>query len=240
MNEINSLTNGKVVFWSKLKQKKYQDELFIIEGEHLILEALNSGYLKEIITTDNKIYSKEIPHYLVTKEIMKKISDLDSISNVMGICYKLKENDLTSKILILDNIQDPGNLGTLIRSALAFNFKTVLIGSNTVSVYNSKVLRATEGMIFKLNIINKNTLEMIDILKAKNYLIVGTDVNNGVDIKNIKTANMALVLGNEGKGLEENVLKLCDNKVNIKMTEDCESLNVGVAGSILMYEVYDE
>lgn len=240
MKEINSLTNGKVVFWSKLKQKKYQDELFIIEGEHLILEALNSGYLKEIITTGNKIYSKDIPHYLITNEIMKKLSDLESLPNVMGVCYKLKENSLTSKVLILDNIQDPGNLGTLIRSALAFNFKTVVIGSNTVSIYNSKVLRATEGMIFKLNIINKNTLEMIDILKSKNYLIVGTDVNNGVDIKDIKTENMALVLGNEGKGLGENVLKLCAKKVNIKMTKDCESLNVGIAGSILMYEVYDE
>lgn len=238
--EINSLSNAKVVFWTKLKQKKYRNEYFIVEGENLVREALKSQYIKEIITTTNEIFSEKVSHYKVTPEIMKKITALDTVPKIIGVCRKLQASSIKGNILILDNIQDPGNLGTLIRSAFAFNFTTIVLGTGCVDLYNPKVIRASEGMIFKINFINKDTKEAIIYLKDKGYTIIGTDVRTGVNIKGINATNKALILGNEGNGLNKDILEMCDYTTKIEINKECESLNVGVAGSILMYEVSHE
>lgn len=241
MENITSVDNKKIINWTKLKDKKYRDESlrFLIEGEHLILEALKSDVIEEIIVTDEKVYNEDIAHYNVTPNIMKKLSFLKSPPKVMAICRKIEEGEITEKIILLDGIQNPGNLGTIIRSALAFNFKTIVLGDNTVDIYNEKVIRATEGMIFKVNILRRNLKNYIYELKEKEYLIVGTDVNGGIDIKKLNTSKLALVVGNEGNGIDEEMSSLCDKLVNIKMNSECESLNVGVAASILMYELGD-
>ena len=107
-------------------------------------------------------------------------------------------------------------------------------------MYNPKVVRATEGMIFHINVLRRNLVEFIPTLKNLGYKIVGTDVINGVNIKKLKHDDIALVLGSEGQGMSKSVRELCDEFVYINMNESCESLNVGVAASILMYEVNHE
>ncbi|HOP65761.1 MAG TPA: RNA methyltransferase [Bacilli bacterium] len=241
MENIVSLDNKKVINWTKLQDKKYRDQnlKFLIEGEHLLLEALKNHVVEEIIVTDEKVYDENIPHYNVPEKIMKKLSSLKTPPKVIAICQKLEEGLLTEKIILLDGIQNPGNLGTIIRSALAFNFKTIVLGNNTVDIYNEKVIRATEGMIFNVNVLKRNLKDFIYELKQKEYVIVGTDVKKGIDPKKTKNTKIALIVGNEGQGLDNELNNLCDKLVNIKMNSACESLNVGVAASILMYELGD-
>ena len=134
-------------------------------------------------------------------------------------------------------MQDPGNLGTIIRSSLAFNVHDIVLSLNTVDIYTEKVIRSTQGMLFKVNIIRSDLETIIKDLKNKGYLILGTDVNLGVDARDIKSEKMALVMGNEGQGVSSRIKKMCDKNLYIKMNKDVESLNVGVATSILLYEL---
>ena len=169
---------------------------------------------------------------------MKKLSDNPSLPKIMAIVEKKKEESIGNKVVILDRVQDPGNLGTIIRSATAFNFDTIILSNDSVDLYNSKVVRSTQGMLFNINILRRDIKEEITNLKSKNYLILGTDVYNGSDVsKYTVNKKFALVLGNEGTGVSEEVKSLCDDNLYIKMNSNCESLNVSVAASILMYEL---
>ncbi len=236
--EITSPNNEKVKAWQKLKQKKYRDleGLFLIEDEHLISEALNHHLVKEIITNDPSL-TYPISTYYVTDHIMKLLTDQVSGAKVIGVSKKIKEEEIKGNLIILDNIQDPGNLGTIIRSAVAFNFETLVLSNDTVDIYNPKVIRSTEGMLFNLNIIRTDIIPFLKSLDST-YLKVTTDVKSGKDIKGLNKKPMALVIGNEGKGVREEVASLCDEKVHLEMTKICESLNAGVSASILMYEVF--
>ena len=233
---ISSVNNEKVKYWASLKLKKNRDKdkCFLVEGNHLIKEAKEKGLVISTISiNDNNA------DFLVTKEIMKKISDQKSISDNAAIVRYIPEQEIKGNVLILDDIQDPGNLGTLIRSSIAFGFSNIIMSEGSVDLYNPKVIRATEGMIFNINAIRTNIIEYIPKLKEMGYKILVSDVVDGNDIKNENGNNIALVLGNEGKGVHSDIKNLCDEVINIKMDNACESLNVGVAGSILMYEVYN-
>ena len=148
----------------------------------------------------------------------------------------LKEREIKGNILVLDNLQDPGNLGTIIRSAVAFNFDTLILSDTSVDLYNPKVVRASEGMMFHLNIKRCNIIDFLQNLDSE-YLIIGTDVVKGKNIKDLKFNKCALVIGNEGSGISKEVKELCHEMVYIPMNENCESLNASVSASILMYEV---
>lgn len=237
--KITSLNNPKVVFWAKLKMKKYRDieHLFIVESEHLVTEALKKGIVKEIITTEEKEY--EVPTYNVSAEIMKRISTLITPNKVMAVCEYLMPDDIKGNILLLDHIQDPGNLGTIIRSAVAFNFSTIIVSEDTVDFYNDKVIRSSEGMIFNINLVKDDLLSIIPVLKEKGYKIYGTDVKKGKNIKSIDNNKWAIIIGSEGKGMSIEVKELCDDFIYINMSKTCESLNAAVASSIIMYEVFN-
>ena len=234
---ITSLQNEHVKYWNSLKEKKVRDKerRFLIEGDHLINEAKRQNLIIETISVIDSTAD-----YLVTEDIMKKISSQTSISYNAAVVRFIPEDSISGNIIILDGIQDPGNLGTIIRSCIAFNFTTIILGDNSVDLYNPKVVRATEGMIFHINVLRRNLVEFIPTLKNLGYKIVGTDVINGVDIKKLEHNDIALVLGSEGQGMSKSVRELCDEFVYINMNKSCESLNVGVAASILMYEVNHE
>lgn len=236
-----STQNEKIKNLRKLNNKKYRDEnsLFLIEGEHLVLEAYKNGYLKELLLEENTSLSINVPTSYLTRNVMKFISELDNPSNIMGVCTKLVEQEeLGNKILVLDNVQDPGNLGTIIRSAVAFNIDTIILSDDTVDLYNSKVIRASQGMIFKINIVRKSLLEVIPNLKKQGYRIYTTNVKNGKSLKNVeKVSKFAIIMGNEGLGVKESISSLADDFLYIDMAKDCESLNVAVAASIILYEL---
>ena len=239
---ITSLNNDPVKELAKLKEKKYRDSVnaFLVEGEHLVLEAYKAGLIKELILEKDRLFPINVPTTYVTNDIIHKISCLESPSDVMAVVSKKEEDNIGEKILILDDIQDPGNLGTIIRSAVAFGIDTLVLSPNTVDLYNPKVIRSTQGMIFHLNIIIRPLNEFIENLKKDNYKILGTKVTSGIDVKESKTySHFALIMGNEGSGVKEEILDSCDECLYIKMNEECESLNVGVATSILLYELYN-
>lgn len=237
---FTSIENKKIKDIKKLNSKKYRDlyNSFLIEGEHLVSEAYKQGYLKELIVEENSNFKLDIDTIYVTENILKYISDLDNPPKVMGICNKKNEENIGNKVIILDNIQDPGNLGTIIRSSVAFNIDTIILSKNTVDLYNTKVLRATQGMIFNINIIVKDLKEFIPILRKENYKIYGTKVTNGKSLKTLaKSDKFAIILGNEGNGISKDILDMCSDYIYIDMNKNCESLNVGVAASIIMYEL---
>ena len=231
---ITSLQNEHVKYWYSLREKKVRDKerRFLIEGDHLISEAKKQNLVIETISI--------VDHnadFFVTKEIMEKISMQQSISYNAAVVRFIPEDSISGNVMVLDGIQDPGNLGTIIRSCIAFGFTNIILSNTSVDLYNPKVIRATEGMIFHINVLRRNLLDFLPTLKNLGYRLVGTDVIKGRDIRNLKKDNIALVLGNEGNGVSEEVRVLCDEFVYIKMNDSCESLNVGVAASILMYEV---
>ena len=237
---IESTSNNKIKGIRKLNEKKYRDEekKYIIEGEHLVLEAYKAGNLEEVILCDRDI-DLDVEKIFVTESVMKTISTLPSKVDIIGVC-SIKENDidLSKNILILDGVQDPGNLGTILRSAVAFNLTNIILSEDTVDLYNIKTLRSAQGMNFHLNIKRINLEEYIPFLKENGYKIWGTDVTNGIDIKNAsKDEKYAIIMGNEGKGMSANIKELCDKFVYVNMNENCESLNVGVCASIIMYEL---
>lgn len=238
---ITSVNNEKIKEVSKLKEKKYRDRTntFLIEGEHLVFECYKENLLKEIFILEGEDFSMDTKINIVTKKVMKKISSTDSIPNVIGVSYKKKEeNTLGNKILILDGIQDPGNLGTIIRSSAAFNIDTIVINNKCVDLYNSKVVRSTQGMIYKLNIINRDLISFIKEIKEEDFTVYGTKVDGGTDIRNINIdSRFAIIIGSEGNGMTRDVSSLCDDYLYIKMNDNVESLNAGVAASIILYEV---
>ncbi len=238
---ITSTKNPHIKELAHLKDKKYRDEqdTFLIETKHLVLEAYKAGLIKELILEANEIFPLDVPTLYVSKEVLKKISTLETPSNVMAVVYKKKNiKDIGEKVLILDKIQDPGNLGTIIRSAVAFNIDTIICSNDTVDIYNPKVVRASQGMIFHIPILVKNIEKTILELKNKDYKIIGTKVTNGHDVRTASIySHFALIIGNEGQGISKNIEDLCDENLYIKMNENCESLNASVAASILLYEI---
>ena len=236
---IESANNEKIKEIRKLNDKKYRDEsnLFLVEGDHLVKEAYKSGNLVKLIITED-IYDFDVEKLLVSDKVLQSISELNNTS-VIGVCKKVSTGlDLTKNIVILDGVQDPGNLGTIIRSCTAFNVDNLLLSKDTVDLYNSKVIRSTQGMIFNMNIVREDICKTINMLKENGYKIYGTNVVNGIDIKDVKKdEKYAIIMGNEGNGISKEVSSLVDKNIYIKMNEKCESLNVAVSAAIILYEL---
>lgn len=240
---ITSLDNDKIKKCIKLKEKKYRDiyNEFLVEGDHLVIEAYRSGLLDEILLEEDSITVIDVPITYVTKEIIMKLSTLECPSHIIGICHKKEESfDYGNKILLLDRVQDPGNLGTILRSSKAFGVDTVILGNETVDLYNPKVIRSTQGNQFHLNVVSANLKEVITKLKEEEIPIYGTRVVYGEDIRKLSARDKkkyALIMGNEGRGVNPEILDMCDKYIYIELDNEVESLNVAIATSILLYEL---
>lgn len=228
---IESLENSKIKFLLKLKLSKYRksEQKFICEGAHLVQEARNAGLLIEAYSLEDKE-----GYIQVSVPVMKKLCNTDTVVSEIGLC-KIKENTkITDKILILDGIQDPGNMGSLMRSACAFGFKTLFIGTGSVDIFNDKVIRSSQGAIFKLNYQFGDISEFLNKITHKVYT---TNVLEGIPLKEIKAEDkVAVILGNEGNGVSKELQALGLDAIYIPM-QNTESLNVAIAGSIIMYEL---
>jgi len=242
---ITSIKNDTIKSILKLKQKKYREETssFLIEGEHLVEEALKANRITLLIKnenyTGNLAYEKEL---IVTSNVFNALAFSKTPQGIMAICC-IKEIPLTyqtlSKVLILDGLQDPGNVGTLIRSALAFGFDAMILSNNCVDIYNNKVVQATQGAFFRLSIVKAELLKQIAILKANDFTIFGTSlIEKAIPLESIDFTNyskIGVVLGNEGNGVSKEILEKTDYSIKIQISEQVESLNVAIAGSIIMY-----
>lgn len=251
MKEIITSKENKIIKeLKKLKQKKYRDlnNQFLAEGiKFLDYETYSPSIL--IIREDileNKTYMKKIEKANCKKLYLneKVFSELSSQENSQGliILYDKKDYDLEKveeDIVILDDISDPGNMGTIIRICDATNFKTLVLTKGTVDCYNEKVIRATMGSILNINIFYAERENIIKFLKAKKYKIFATHLNEkSISYTEMKLENKnAFIFGNEGNGVGEDFIQKAETKVIIPILTKTESLNVGVATGVLLYKV---
>ncbi|MCL2363073.1 MAG: RNA methyltransferase [Defluviitaleaceae bacterium] len=236
MAVINSPTNFRVLQWAKLKQKIQRDKSkqFIAEGYHCLAEASKANCLLETISTESGA-PFGVSHHQVSYDVLAKLSSMATPAKMLGICKMQPARSPGEKILLIDQVHHPGNLGTIIRNGVAFCVDTIVTHAS-VDIYNPKVVQASQGMVFHLNIMKKPLRDYITEIKAQGYQIIGTDVRDGMPLQKARAASKhALLLGSEGDGVGEDLLSLCDIKVHIPMHPLCESLNVGVAAGILLY-----
>lgn len=235
--EIKSKQNQKVKDCLKLQQQseKNKQRLFIIEGYHLLEMAAQANSivcvfsLKPIENLDSSI-----DQYVVTKDIMEKISLEKTSQGVLAICKMVEAKEITSsKVLYLDQVRDPGNIGTLLRTALAFGYTDVIFANDCCSPYHEKAIQASQGAIFKLHLHEKNI--SLHSLKNKKYQILATEIKGSRKVETFKANKKhVLILGNEAHGVSNEILCQADQRLRINIY-DIESLNVGVAGGIVMY-----
>ncbi|OEF99426.1 hypothetical protein BHF71_01750 [Vulcanibacillus modesticaldus] len=255
MEIIESINNPKVKQWYKLLNKKGRDKSgqYIIEGIKLIKEAIRFGQKIETIIVDHskglpeeflELYSSDKKKFFtVSKPVFEKLSETETPQGIMAI---IKKQELTAKklltennnfILLLDKIQDPGNLGTIIRSADAAGVDAIVLGNGTVELYNPKVIRSAMGSVFHLPILSADLDEIIAGLKQKNVKIVGTSPYAKHDYFKIDfSEKIAILVGNESKGLSKERQEQVDQMVKIPIVGQAESLNVAMATSIVLFE----
>ena len=239
IEKITSRQNERIKDVIKLYDSKVRKEkgLFIVEGFHLLEMGLLSNSVKEIYTLKEIEGIKgNVKQYLITEEILQKISKNKNPQSVIAVCRIPEQKDrIDNHALYLDGISDPGNMGTILRTALAFDYKTVIVSKECVSIYNEKVIQASQGAIFNLNTVEDDNY--LPKLKENGYQIIATVLDNSVPLKSVNPkSKFVIVLGNEARGVSKPVQEISDLKVRIEMS-GIDSLNVGVAAGIAMYEL---
>ncbi|MDO8057310.1 TrmH family RNA methyltransferase [Candidatus Phytoplasma gossypii] len=226
----------------KLSFKKYRDlyQEFLVFGNHLVQEAVKKGIVLGLYT----INPKKEDGLFIKKSLMKLLNNNRILYSQVAICKMLKSSLFSDKILILDNIQDPSNAGLLLRSACAFGFKTVFFSDNSVDIYNEKTIQVSQGAIFNLNFDRGNLANFLLFLQKNNYFVIGSCVretnflsHDFVDFSS-KYNKIALILGNEGQGISFVSRQKSNYLIAIPTTDLVESLNVAIAGSIMMFYIY--
>ena len=257
MNIITSKDNNKIKDLVRLRDdSKFRNDksLFYVEGERIIkdipLNLIYSLYIREENINDYQYIIDKIDNekvHLIKNDVFDKIKDT---VNSQGIIAVVKYNYLNSlnnlnlsnikSILLLDNINDPGNLGTILRTAEATKIDLVIVSQDSCNIYNTKVIRSCMSSIFRLKILVSNDIiSDINILRNNNFIIYTTIVDNNytkfydVDFKN----KFVVIFGNEANGIKEDIKKISDKKIYIPMCGQIESLNVSISMSIIFYEV---
>ncbi len=210
--------------------KKYRDihGLFLVYGTHQIEKAKQAGAIESIITSNPLLEGT-----LIDESLMDELQQTETPFDQIAVCKKLNLKRESKKILMLDDVQDPDNVGALIRSAAAFGFVHVILSHGSADLYNEKTIRASKGSIFDVYVERKPLVEAISQLRPKGYTILYADAHEEGTMTNVN--HVVLILGNEGHGVNPSLRALADASVTIE-TEHVESLNVSVAGGILMYE----
>lgn len=248
MEMITSLNNNKIK--ELKKQKANNKSLLFLDNPKLGFEAVNAGLEPEIVLIDeskfidlknkfvflNKLNEDKI--VLVNDKIIKHFSDVKTSQGFVGV-FKLQTNLLNKpegNFLVLDNVQDAGNVGTLLRTALGFEFKDVFL-IDSASLNNIKTIRSSMGAIFKLNVYETSLEKFINFFKTISCNLYGTDAK-GKSISNYKfTYPAGIVLGNEGNGIRKEIKEILKDIITVPISTNLESLNVAVAGGIVMYEI---
>nr|WP_298875370.1 RNA methyltransferase [uncultured Mogibacterium sp.] len=257
---ISSPDNDKIRLINKLSRKKYRDQQgkFVIEGINLVRAALSKGQCVELVLIADDFDYSEIANalavgvdyrniYLIPRFLFEKISDAENGSGIIAVVnkssYTLDNLDNLElcrgdNILVLDRIQDPGNIGTMIRTAVAAGYSIVATIKGTADIYSPKVLRASAGMIFGVSVVELADAEEFKKLVSRlDKKIVVTDPREGDPYYECNLTNdVALVIGNEGNGISDEIMESSNVHVTIPMQGEVESLNAAICASLLMYE----
>lgn len=236
IKKIESVNNTFIKDLVKLKDTKNikESKKFLVEGWHLVNEA--KDYLECILVKEEQD-NFSVDQYIVTGDILKKISNNKSVPEIIGVCKFKEEKLITSnEIIFLNAVQDPGNVGTIFRSALAFNFFDILVDDSCAFKYSPKVVQSSQGSIFKLNILIAN-IDTIKFLKRENYKIICTTLSpNSEKLSEFCRVfdKYCVIFGNEGNGISKEILELSDLNLIIDIN-NIDSLNVGISAGIIMY-----
>ncbi|MCY6370553.1 TrmH family RNA methyltransferase [Clostridium ganghwense] len=253
MNKIESRDNSLIKEIKKLHKKKYRNEKeqFVIEGFRFVGEALQSSFnvpyifisdsgmdryknfkIEELLQTDTKVYC-------VSDSILKELCNTNNPQGILGVVdnKRVKTKDIKGFYVLADKIQDPGNMGTIIRTAHASGALGVIVTKGTVDVFNDKTLRSTMGSIFKMPIIEDEDFNIVKDLKEKGFKLIVSSLDTEKNFYDIDLTGRAIIsVGNEGNGISSELYALGEEKVKIPMPGGAESLNAAVAASIMMYE----
>lgn len=254
MEVIKSKENNLIKEIKKLKEKKYRDldKSFLIEGFRFVEEALKSNFeVKYVFICERQkekfeklgfenLIDKNTKCFTVSDSVLNSICSTETPQGVVAV-VKNKIIDIQIKngfYILIDKVQDPGNMGTIIRSANASGALGVIITKGTVDTYNSKTLRSTMGSIFKIPIIFEDTnFNIIKKLKENKFKLITSSLNTNYNFYDVDlTDRVIIAVGNEGNGISKEIFELGDISVKIPMPGNAESLNVGVAASIMMFE----
>ncbi|MDF1506955.1 RNA methyltransferase [Robertmurraya sp. DFI.2.37] len=245
MKYIQSAQNRQVKQWKKLLTKKERDKTgtFLVEGFHLVEEAIKADVALEIIISEGvelppQMDYRSISLTMVTSEIFRELSDTETPQGVLALCEAQKKGaEFKGKqFLLIDAVQDPGNLGTMIRTADAAGMDGVIVGHGSVDIYNPKVIRSAQGSHFHLPVVRGSLKESLEKLLAENIPVYGTSLENGSIYTEISpSTSFALLVGNEGSGVDQELLQMTTKNLYIPLFGKSESLNVAVAAGILLY-----
>jgi RNA methyltransferase, TrmH family len=248
------LSKNELKETASLLQKKYRKEKskFIVEGKKLIFEAVTSGFKCELIVSTNHFNEiasdffeekkvKSIRHEAVKQIEFEKLSDTKTPQGIIGVFQKQnspKQNYSSNIIVALENISDPGNLGTILRNSDWFGFRQIILSENCAEIFNPKVIRSSAGSVFHLEIFEEeNFVESLLALKKKNYKIFSSDLA-GENIYGINSKEKCvIVFCNEGNGPTNELLSISDSKITIPKIGKAESLNVASASAIILSEL---
>ncbi len=256
---ITSKDNELVKNIKKLKEKKYRDlnNQFIVEGIKIVAEAIEENadidciVVCEDCVNDGSIDKRllyEIAKFkciYVTEKIFATLTDVTNPQGILAVINRKNENnniDYTADFIVaLDGIQDPGNLGTILRTVDSANLKQIIVSKETADSFNPKVVRSTMGGIFRVNILKSdNLIDTLKKLQKQGFEIVVTSLDTSNSIYDINYTKKVVVIGNEANGVSKEIQELADKKVIIPMLGKTESLNAGVAAGIMIYEYVRE
>lgn len=259
---ITSKDNETIKHIKKLNEKKYRDEKqkYIIEGIKIVEEAIQEkAEIEKIIICKENLEANEIPETLIQKiekykseykcnceciYVTEKIfKTLTQVTNPQGIIAVIRKENVTDIkysediIVVLDNVQDPGNLGTILRTVDSIGLKQLIVSKGTADIYNPKVVRSTMGAIFRVKVLEKENLkEAIEEMRQHQYKLVATSLQTEKEIYDINYDKKIIVMGNEANGVERVIQDIADERVKIPMLGKTESLNVSIATGIILYE----
>lgn len=255
MQVIKSKENELIKNIKKLKDKKYRDEenKFLVEGIKMVQEAIdeNARISKVVICEDcinDGTISQELLYDIaklnciyVSEKVFQTISDVTNPQGILAVVEKengeehiLFDEDV---IVVLDGLQDPGNLGTILRTVDSVNLKQIILSEKTADPYNPKVVRSTMGAIYRVNMIrSKNIIETLKNIKKHKYDIMVTSLQTDKSIYDVDFKKKVIVIGNEANGVSKEVIELANEKVKIPMLGKTESLNAAVATGVILYE----
>lgn len=251
MEKIESTKNQKVKNWKKLLTRKGRNKAgqYLIEGFHLIEEAIRANVLIQcLIIREDVINSEWVTHiesveaFEVSFEVAAELADTGTTQGIFAVLNieEEKVETVEKPYLFLDAVQDPGNVGTLIRSADAAGFGGVVLGDGSADLYNPKTLRSTQGSHFHLTVTSGELEQWVESFQTKGYAVFGTALDErAVDYSSEKeTQPFGLIVGNEGAGVRSELLEVTDKNLYIPIKGQAESLNVAIAASILMFSIY--
>ncbi|NLC87545.1 MAG: RNA methyltransferase [Clostridiaceae bacterium] len=255
MQVITSKENEMIKNIKKLKEKKYRDQenKFIVEGIKMVQEAiLEQASIDKIVICEDCINDGTIEQELlyeiakkdciyVSEKVFESITDVTNPQGILAIINKQNAEEQINYnediIVVLDGIQDPGNLGTILRTIDSVGLTQVILSENTADSYNPKVVRSTMGAIYRVKILKTNNIiETLKNVQKNKYKVISTSLQTDKSIYDIEYKKLAIVIGNEANGVSEEVLKLSDAKIKIPMLGKTESLNAAVATGVILYE----